>query len=608
MFKKLIALLSFITVSIVITQCSSDDSSATATATSSTTASAMCSSTFTCANDKYLCELNECSATAGSTLEFGMVTQTITTVDSSGNTSDASVTLRAFGGQIPGPLLTVSPGETVDINLSNVMEANPDEDSYTNMNCPHEINNVNFHFHGFHVDPTGTGDNVMRIIGPSVAASVNTTVPSDHNPGTHWYHPHVHGADWSAFVSGVAGMFIVKGGIDDVAPFNTMETHELVLQTLEVDSSGTVPYPTNSTPCPGNPFGTAANTYWTVNAKVNPYIKMAPGEVQRWRFLNATLNDVVNLSFASGITNFQVVAIDGITQYDATTTTSGSNATATGFSTNVKSVSSWRMANGNRADFIITAPSTEGTYTFIDSANGNQTILTVEVSSSYTAESTTAVTSSHLSGHTYPRSSSILVDFGVKGDGGVSNTGSNANLRTIEFSGGGASSKVGSDTTQNSYHANCSGSTTQTCADHILDVNQLQEWDIKGTGHPFHIHVNAYKLLYHEKASDWGEYVGQYVDTMYIDSQTNGMKIRFRTDNYTGLFVHHCHKIDHQDQGMMQSVAIVDDSKDGQTANASLHLATPDQKDYVYSATEYPGSYVTDKFYQGTNSYTAGTN
>ena len=49
---------------------------------------------------------------------------------------------------------------------------------------------------------------------------------------------------------------------------------------------------------------------------------------------------------------------------------------------------------------------------------------------------------------------------------------------------------------------------------------------------------------------------------------------------------------------MMQSVAIVDDTKDGQTANASLHLATPDQKDYVYSATDYPGSYVTGKFYQ----------
>ena len=205
-----------------------------------------------------------------------MVTQTIT-VDSSGIPVMPLLLWPLVVS--PGPLLTVSPGETVNINLSNVMEANPDEDSYTNMNCPHEINNVNFHFHGFHVDPTGTGDNVMRIIGPSVSASVGTAVPSDHNPGTHWYHPHVHG-DWSAFVSGVAGMFIVKGGIDDVAPFNTMETHELILQTLEVDSSGTVPYPTNSSPCSPNPFGTPANTYWTVNAKVNPYIKMAPNEVQ----------------------------------------------------------------------------------------------------------------------------------------------------------------------------------------------------------------------------------------------------------------------------------------------------------------------------------------
>ena len=99
MLKKSIGLLSIFTILIALTQCGSDDSSATATATASTTAAAMCSSTFTCANDKYLCELNECSATAGSTLEFGMVTQTITTVDSSGNTSDASVTLRHLGAR-----------------------------------------------------------------------------------------------------------------------------------------------------------------------------------------------------------------------------------------------------------------------------------------------------------------------------------------------------------------------------------------------------------------------------------------------------------------------------------------------------------------------------
>jgi FtsP/CotA-like multicopper oxidase with cupredoxin domain len=585
---------------IALTQCGSDDSASTATASASATASAMCNTTFTCASDKYLCELNECSATAGSTLEFGMVTQTITTVDSSGNTSDASVTLRSFGGQVPGPLLTVTPGETVNINLSNVMEANPDEDSYTNGNCPHEINNVNFHMHGFHVDPTGTGDNVLRIVGPSISASVNTTVPSNHNPGTHWYHPHVHGADWSAFVSGVAGMFIIKGGIDDVAPFNAMETHELILQKLEVDSSGTVPYPTNASNCPAQPFGDLSTTYTTVNAKVNPYIKMAPNEVQRWRFLNATLNSEINLSFSNNMA-FKVVAMDGITQYDA----DANGATGTAIKENL---TSWRMANGNRVDFIITAPGTEGTYTFRDSGT---TVLTIEVDSSYTAESTTAVTATHLNGHTYPEASSILEDYGISTNAtivpnyaGYSNS-SNKNERTIEFSGGGGAFKVGGDTTQNVYHDNCNSSnTTQTCADHIIDLNELHEWTVKGGGHPFHIHVNSFKVIDHEeKAGNWSEYYGQYVDTMMINSNTTGMKIRFKTDTFVGMFVHHCHKIDHQDQGMMQSVAIVNESNAGQTANSSLHLATPDQKDYVYSASDYPGSYVTNKFYQATNSF-----
>ena len=36
-----------------------------------------------------------------------------------------------------------------------------------------------------------------------------------HPPGTHWYHPHCHGATHDQVASGLAGFFVVEGDVDD---------------------------------------------------------------------------------------------------------------------------------------------------------------------------------------------------------------------------------------------------------------------------------------------------------------------------------------------------------------------------------------------------------
>jgi FtsP/CotA-like multicopper oxidase with cupredoxin domain len=82
-----------------------------------------------------------------------------------------------------------------------------------------------------------------------------------------------------------------------------------------------------------------------------------------------------------------------------------------------------------------------------------------------------------------------------------------------------------------------------------MKVNQVQEWTLQGAAHPFHIHTNHFQLISH--GSDDLYTVGDWFDTVPADGV-----IRFLTDRFTGTLVLHCHRLEHEDQGMMAKVVI----------------------------------------------------
>ena len=49
---------------------------------------------------------------------------------------------------------------------------------------------TNIHFHGFHTSPSGISDNVLRVIPAHSTQPVVVKVPPDMAPGTYWYHSH----------------------------------------------------------------------------------------------------------------------------------------------------------------------------------------------------------------------------------------------------------------------------------------------------------------------------------------------------------------------------------------------------------------------------------
>jgi len=106
----------------------------------------------------------------------------------------------------------------------------------------------------------------------------------------------------------------------------------------------------------------------------------------------------------------------------------------------------------------------------------------------------------------------------------------------------------------------------KTCSS--ITEGNVDEWTIlvrnsvnfKGSGpsHPFHIHVNPFEIvsitdIHGKDVNPWGRPV--WKDTIIMNE---GEKTIFRTryEKFDGIFVIHCHILDHEDSGMMELVQI----------------------------------------------------
>ncbi|HEX8467357.1 MAG TPA: multicopper oxidase family protein [Allosphingosinicella sp.] len=128
--------------------------------------------------------------------------------------------------------------------------------------------------------------------------------------------------------------------------------------------------------------------------------------------------------------------------------------------------------------------------------------------------------------------------------------------------------------------------------DRKLTLGTSEEWKLtsNGVGHPFHIHVNPFEIVSIVNnntgvdvsipggtdapapgAPSDPQYVGLkgvWKDTLWIKPNYT-VTIRTRYERYIGEFVLHCHILDHEDQGMMQNVAIVLPGQNAASVNAA---------------------------------------
>jgi FtsP/CotA-like multicopper oxidase with cupredoxin domain len=528
---------------------------------------------------------------------------------------------------IPGPTFHIKYGQSLNVTLYNKLPApdahshkcNPPVNEPPNYDafpdCFHGDNVTNIHFHGFRVSPNAPQDNVFLELYPEDPAKPTTCANSgdqgvgcymshldairDIQPvGTHWYHPHKHGATALQVINGMAGAFIVEGYFDDelqksistleTTPTTPVEQKVLVVQQLKDELNFF-----NK----GNGDG---GQFW-INGQRQPIIYMKPGEIQRWRFVAAMqqIGGFFALQFQGDQMRSRQIEQDGVPfdpvnytrqplnllKFDTilnlaalrrdknpvfTRLNSSANATA------LEARAAYLLAPGNRADLLVVAPKTQGDYYLqyqkvanrspIPTANEQlalqatqnvNTLLIVRVVDDTRTGAICKDPATCLQNVKLPPLPEYLRDIDPQPK----------KQDTLTFSMNPPNPQGPNDAGSKVFIDNRLYSPN--FVDHRVSLSQPEQWTIlntSGVPHPFHIHVNPFQvtaLMGKKLAQPWVWWDTFPLLIQQVDTNGNPVggpgstTIRQRFLQFTGKYVLHCHILGHEDRGMMQNVLAV---------------------------------------------------
>ena len=142
-----------------------------------------------------MCSCKSGSCTLSVTLEFGHVNIPKERTGLKGELHLLGFNVPGSPGRSPGPTLRVRAGDTLKILLKNNMPPELVDTSSPTKNGYHDFSVVNLHTHGLHVSPLAPADEIVETaVAPNQTHQYVYHIPEDHMGGTHWYHPHWHGA------------------------------------------------------------------------------------------------------------------------------------------------------------------------------------------------------------------------------------------------------------------------------------------------------------------------------------------------------------------------------------------------------------------------------
>lgn len=455
-------------------------------------------------------------------------------------------------------------------------------------NCFHGDNTTNLHFHGSHASPQPPQDYVLLELRPAAAES-SGDAHSAHGgevvygkyqykvdpfrytqpEGTHWYHPHKHGSVSLQVANGMPGAMIIEGPFDDwLQGFYKGVLPEKLLVMQQVEQST-------------NLFGQGGAPQILVNGQINPTVTMKPGEVQRWRFVNATLKAGAQLAvyFPQG-TIVRQIAMDGVRfsplNYQCQPLYNPNPAPPCNLApVTTPKVTIWP---GNRADFLVQAPLTETTLSVERKIVGNlgaearnrllsrdealapggeePSLLTIQVDDG--VEGTTgplelqAVTAPNMpTPQDWPPMPDFLknispqevvppavsLSFQMTAVGSNQPSGPGSALTQFKING-------------LQYNSDCVNVTTQ--------LGVAREWNVlneTALAHPFHIHTNPFQVVRNGTVTYpdpiWMDTIGLPLGT---PAAPGSVLLRQRYEEFTGRYVLHCHFLGHEDRGMMFGV------------------------------------------------------
>lgn len=252
----------------------------------------------------------------------------IAQVDVNGVTAN----LMTYNGYSPGAAIVAKRGDLLRIDFKNSL---PDSMETNILGHPKYVTNL--HTHGLHVSPTGIADNVMRMFMPSEAGPFEYDLSKQEPSTFNFYHPHVHGTVGEQLWHGMYGGLLIADGVTTLAGY---ETHVFAIKDIELVGSAPAWHDSISDFMHGLEGDTVM-----VNGLVNPKMTIRPGQVQRWRIVNASN------------ARFYKLTLQGHTMHLV--------GTEGGLLDRPYPVTEILVSPGERVDLLIKATQSGGTYKFL---------------------------------------------------------------------------------------------------------------------------------------------------------------------------------------------------------------------------------------------------
>lgn len=414
-----------------------------------------------------------------------------------------TTTTLAYGNNILGPTIKAATNDTVNVLLQNGMS----EDT-------------NIHWHGL-ILPEDMDGHPKDVAAPG--GSLQYSLPIHQRAGTYWYHPHAHGLTAKQVFMGLAGMFIVSDPEETSLNLPSGEYEvPLIIQDKHFDGS-MLDYSPNDEEIMGGYLGEQI----LINGIHAPVLNVASGWY-RFRILNGSTARVYNLNMTDGL-QINIIGADG------------------GLLRSPESVSNVMLGPGERLDVLIN---------FSNQSLGKEFFLMSGKFSKYDAQGRQAF---KLMKFKVDRASSLSFNLpSTLSDFESINPTLSVNTRWFDISamanGAGGHSAMGRHSINGKvFEMERVDETVQAGTTEIWEFDNMSGDEI----HPMHIHGVQFQIVQRTGGRNQITPAEKgWKDTVLVMAGEK-VSVIMKFPEYTGVFVFHCHNLEHEDDGMMLNYKII---------------------------------------------------
>ena len=404
----------------------------------------------------------------------------------------------AYNGSLPGPLIEVVEGDTVEILFENRLPQA-----------------TTVHWHGLPVPPEQDG-NPHDAVAPGDKRLYRFTLPVG-SAGTYWYHPHPHGNTPEQVYRGLAGAFIVRAKVD---PLMGIAERLLVISDLKLGADGRIaPNDAN------DEMNGREGQFALVNAQRQPVLPFDRSGRERWRLWNASSARYLRLVLPG--TGLTLVGTDGGL-----------------LERPVNGLAELLLAPAQRAEVIVDAGANKGRVQLVTAPYQRGKMGTVPAE---TQLSLLTVDFSQVEGTAQKPLPAKL--------GRINELGRPTAKKRVVFS-----EKMSMEGGQHEMKFLVNGKQfDMKRVDLVSKINQVELWAIANESdmdHPFHIHGTQFQVTERERDGKvTPEPYRAWRDTVNLKA---GETVRIKlVQRFKGLRMFHCHILEHEGADMMGQLQVV---------------------------------------------------